>query len=143
MADAWDEYIKRQQSAPAQTVSTAPSNPLSILFGALGGLIPGMGSSSQGAIRPDLRGMYTPSVGEMPVGPPTPINYGAMKSLLNSGVLRAPGVPMPTPAPQPAPTPTPAPQPAPQMDADQIRSQFTQLLEGLGFNRRGFTSEGN
>jgi hypothetical protein len=108
MADAWDTYIQRQQSGAGSSGGGQP-NPLSNIpiFGALFSAL-GMGSS--GGIKPDGRGMYTPSVGQMPVGPPTPINYGAIRSLLNSGALRTGQVNMAQPMPAPEPVADPAPQ---------------------------------
>ena len=98
--DAWDTYLKRQQQP-------AP-RPGSSLFGLLSA-----GTGGTGGIRPDKRGMYTPSLmGQMgQPGPATPINYQAIRNLLSSGVLRGgSGAPVaPTPA-QPAPELTPLPQ---------------------------------
>jgi hypothetical protein len=100
MADPWDEYLRRQQ--PTRTTGAG----LSGLFGSLFGGQPGSGST--GGLQPNKQGMYTPSLmssGAMQPGPPTPINYGAIRGLLNSGVLRtgtvAPPPPMPAPAPEP------------------------------------------
>lgn len=85
MADEWDTYLKRQQSEGSST-HTVGSNPFASIP-LLGALFGSMGGTSSG-IRPNKQGLYTPSLGEMPVGPPTPINYGAIRNLLNSGVLR-------------------------------------------------------
>jgi hypothetical protein len=106
MADQWDTYITRAQSDDS---TLQPRNPfadipiLGALFGALGGR-----SSSSGGLQPNKQGLYTPSMLPMPVGPSTPVNYGRIRSLLNSGVLQSGVVPdyVPPPA-EPAPTPEP------------------------------------
>ena len=106
MADAWDEYIRRVQGNGSSQTPQSSDNPLSGLLSMFGSL-----GSGSGGIRPDSRGMYTPSIGQMPVGPPTPINYGGIRALLNSGVLRTGNVPAPvTPPPETAEPSAPAPQ---------------------------------
>lgn len=111
MADAWDTYIQKQQSAGPQP-SAAPNPFASIpIFGALFGAL----GKTQGVIGPDKKtGLYSPSIGPMPVGPPTPINYGAIRNLLSSGALRTGQVPDYQPPPPAAPAPqAPAPKKSP------------------------------
>lgn len=86
MADQWDEYLKRQQ--------------------------PTGGGSSFGSLKPNKQGMYTPNLSMPQPGPATPINYGAIRNLLNSGVLRTGQVAQPQPMPAVQPEPAPAPQQA-------------------------------
>jgi hypothetical protein len=114
MADAWDEYIKKQQSGEtSQPVQQAQPKylwdapMLGGMFGMFGGSAGSGGSkfSNSNSIKPDARGLYTPSIGEMPVGPPSPIDYGRIRNLLNSGVLKTGEMaPMPATAPAPAPS---------------------------------------
>jgi hypothetical protein len=114
MADAWDEYLKRQQPAPSKG-------------GLFGSLFAGM-SGSSGGLQPNKQGMYTPSLmGRMPeAGPATPINYGAIRNLLNSGVLRNGGQ-----VAQPPPAPAPEPVEAPAQSAHPLARLFS-LFAGLG-----------
>lgn len=134
MADSWDEYIKRQQSGQAQQpVPQQADNPFftSPLFGSMFGGRP-QPQQQQGVIGPDSKGMYTPSLGQMPVGPATPINYGAMRGLLNSGVLRNGGqVAQPQPMPQMEAAPAPAPV---QQKKQGLLDVIFGALSG-GFNR--------
>jgi hypothetical protein len=100
MADAWDEYLKHQQS-PAPGAARSGGR----MFGALfGGTAPG------GGIQPNGQGLYTPGImGQAQPGPATPINYAAIRNLLNSGVLRtgtvaAPSASIAAPAAEPTVT---------------------------------------
>ena len=114
----WDEYIRHQQSTPLQT----PSEDGGALFGALfGGLSPKKTTSKlPGHVGAD----------QMPVGPATPINYGAIRSLLNSGVLRG-GTPAVAPPVDPV-TADPAPQ---QRERNPLQELISGILGGLPFGR--------
>jgi hypothetical protein len=115
MADAWDEYLRRQQ----------PTTPRSGM-GLFGSLFGGAPQGGVGGIQPNKQGMYSPSLMPMPVGPATPINYGAIRSLLNSGVLRTGTV---APPPVAAPEPVPAPEPErPDNPLARLASLFAGML---------------
>jgi hypothetical protein len=119
MADQWDEYLKRAQPK-------ASGGLFASLFGGAGG---GTASTSGSGLQPNKQGMYTPSLmtAMPPPGPPTPINYNAIRGLLSSGVLRtgevAPPAPMPAPAPEPA---------ADTSQASHPLARLFSLFAGLG-----------
>jgi hypothetical protein len=123
--DQWDEYIRRmQENQPAPTSDSSSSIPFASLFS----LLSGTGQSGSSGIQPNAQGMYTPSAmanGAMQPGPPTPINYAAIRNLLNSGVLRTGSV-----TPMPAPTPTPVPAPAPTAGGDNPLARIFSLFGG-------------
>jgi hypothetical protein len=102
MADAWDEYLKRAQSGGD-------------VFGSL-----------SGGLTPNKQGLYTPGLRMPPVGPATPINYGAIRNLLSSGVLRTGQVAAPEPAALAAPEPA-----APPQRSNPLALLFS-LFGGLG-----------
>ena len=106
MPDAWDTYIRRQQDeAPPPP---APFNPFTSVLGRLFGNLGG--GQQPGQLSADKRGLFTPSMLPMPVGPATPVDYGRMRHLLNSGVLQTGQIqPYVPPAPEPEAVPPPAP----------------------------------
>lgn len=115
MSDAWDEYLARQRAGqPATMQPTGQSQPFSFasLFnrGAAAGNVP-----PGGVPRPNAQGLYTPSLALQPAGPPAPIDYGRMRAILNSGVMRTGEMPDAAMQPnggQPDAPPAPAPAPA-------------------------------
>lgn len=108
MSDAWDVYLRNQQN-PQQPQKRSMGIPLlDMLLGRSG-----QGGAGPGQVpKPNWQGMYTPGVDMAAAGPPTPINYSAIRNMLNSGVMQTGQVP---PTPQPA-APPPAPPPAPKDD---------------------------
>jgi hypothetical protein len=131
MPDAWDTYIHRQQSQGPTTSSPGMANPFEgvpffrNIWGALG-LDGGSGGSGPGALKPNKQGLYSPSMMPMPVGPPTPINYGAIRSLLNSGAMRTGQVNAPQPMPAPVEEPAPAQKPKSPL------ASLLSLFSGIG-----------
>jgi hypothetical protein len=130
MADAWDDYIKniqnggQQPAAPAQPQQGGFLGMLlsNILKPAQGGGNVGVG----GVPTPNKQGMYTPSLNMAAAGPSTPINYAAIKNLLNSGVMQTGKVP-PQPLPMAPPAPPP-PTPAPEAKKGPLDMLFSFLL---------------
>lgn len=133
MASAWDQHIADVQAGRTQTAQPQQTNQGGIFGALLGGLLSGSkkGDPAPGTIGPNKKGMWTPSVGALPVGPATPINYQAIGKLLNSGALRGETVAQPqAPVPLPA-APTPVQQPA--RKPNLLELIFGNL--GGGFNR--------
>jgi hypothetical protein len=130
MADAWDEYFRRQQepARPQATMSPNISGSLPSIFGSLFSFRKSSAPQPSGGLTPNKQGLYTPSLmGQMPQpGPATPINYPAIRNLLNSGVLRT-GTVAPMPAPAPEPAPAPAPQ-APDNPLARLASVFAGIF---------------
>jgi hypothetical protein len=112
MADQWDAYIQGIQNGVPQPVAPKPKNFVEQLLGTLLGTA-GNGKVGVGqAPTPNKQGLYTPSLAMANAGPPTPINYAAIKNLLNSGVMKTGQVaPMPPQPVQEAPPPPAAPAP--------------------------------
>lgn len=114
--DPWEEYIRTVQSGgqvqQQQPQQTAPGGLLGILFG-LGNKNQTPTGAGPGQVpKPNKQGMYTPGLQMAAAGPTTPINYSAIKHLLNSGVMQTGKVaPMPEPVVEQAPAPTPVPKP--------------------------------
>lgn len=108
MADAWDEYIRQIQSGGTQQQPSSQGGVLGALFSALMSKGNPSGAGPGEVPVANKKGMYTPGLDMAAAGPSTPINYSAIRGLLNSGVMQSGKVPpmqmQPAPAP---PTPTP------------------------------------
>lgn len=124
MTDAWGTYLQ-QQANPQPVQKQTTGNPfLDLLLGRTSG---GGGGAGPGQVpRPNGQGLYTPGINMAGAGPPTPINYAAIRNMLNSGVMQTGKVPpMPTPAPAAAPPPAAPPQ------ASSFENVLSSLFGGL------------
>lgn len=131
--DNWDEYLRSIQSGTSAPV-TQPAQSGGFLSQLLGNLLNRGQSNSQngapvgGVPKPNGQGMYTPGMMMASAGPSTPINYSAIKSLLNSGVLK-PGGQQPQAPEAPSEPATPEPAAAPKQNP--LDMLFSSIFGGL------------
>lgn len=96
MADNWDAYIQSVQNGVQPTTASKPQGSfLQQLFASLLNKNTGQGAGPGQVPKANGQGLYTPGLNMAPAGPSTPINYAAIKNLLNSGVLKTGTVPTP------------------------------------------------
>lgn len=128
MADPWTDYLASQSQPQAAPAGPQQGGFLGMLLNSLMKRGGQQGGAGPGQVpRPDFQGMYTPGVNMAAAGPPTPINYGAIKSMLNTGVLRDPATAAPPPV---APAPAPAPV-APPKEKNPLGDFLGSLLGGI------------
>lgn len=130
--DNWDEYIRGIQSGTSKPV-TQPQQSGGFLQQLLGSLLKapsqGTGLAGPGQVpKPNGQGLYTPGMALAPAGPSTPINYAAIKNLLNSGVLKPEGQQPQAPA---TPNDPSTPEPAAAPKKNPLDMLFSSLFGGL------------